>query len=331
MRGSRREWSPGGGPGRTESCKEISSREEKEGARAERGIRLIRSMTGFGRGEATGEFGRLTVEIKSVNHRFAEVLIRLPRSLSPLEDRLRKLVTDAVARGRLEVYVTWEEPEAKRRSVKVDTDLAGAYYKSLKELQANLGLETGIPLDAILRLPDVVTVQEVGDDLEALWPGLENAGLQALQGLVAMREKEGQALLADLSGRVRTVAGWVQQVAERAPLVVQEARERLKKRLDELLAPGTVDETRLAIEVAILADRADISEELKRLESHLGQLQQLLQADGPVGRKFDFLLQETGREVNTIGSKSQDLTIAGLVVDMKAELEKVREQVQNVE
>ena len=292
---------------------------------------LVRSMTGFGRGEAAGDFGRFTVEIKSVNHRFAEVVVRMPRSLSPLEDRLRKQVTEAVGRGRLEVFVTWEEPQSKRHKIKVDTDLASEYHNSLKELQASLGLISEIPLDVILKLPDVITVQELEDDLETLWPGLESAAHRALQGLVAMREKEGLALAADLSGRIRAVRGWAGQVSERAPQVVFAVRDRLKKRLDELLAPGAIDEARLASEVAILADRADISEEIKRLESHLGQLEQLLQTGEPIGRRFDFLLQETGREVNTIGSKSQDLTIAGLVVDIKAELEKVREQVQNVE
>ncbi|MHB9145433.1 MAG: YicC/YloC family endoribonuclease [Symbiobacteriia bacterium] len=292
---------------------------------------MLFSMTGFGRGEAAGDFGRLTVEIKSVNHRFSEVVLRLPRPLSPLEDRLRRLVAEGVSRGRLEVLVTWEEPASERKRVKVDKALATEYYNSLKELQAAIGSTVPIPLDALLRLPDVIKVEEVEEDLESLWPGLETAARGALTGLRSMRQREGQALAADLATRTETVAGLALRVAERAPLVVDEYRERLRKRLDELLAPGAIDETRLAQEVAILADRADISEELKRLESHLGQLRQLLQADDSVGRKFDFLLQEIGREVNTIGSKSQDLTITGIVVDLKAELEKIREQVQNVE
>lgn len=309
-----------------ENCFQGEKSRQEEG-----GIELLFSMTGFGRGEATGDFGRLTVEIKSVNHRFAEVVLRLPRPLSPLEDRLRRLVAEGVSRGRLEVLATWEEQTSERKSVKVDKGLATEYYNSLKELQAEIGSAADIPLDVLLRLPDVIKVEEVEEDLETLWPGLEAAARTALKGLRAMRQREGEALAADLGGRIETVAGLVARVAERAPVVVDEYRERLRKRLDELLSPGTIDETRLAQEVAILADRADISEELKRLESHLGQLRQLLQASDPVGRKFDFLLQETGREVNTIGSKSQDLTITGTVVELKAELEKIREQVQNVE
>ncbi|MFO7173743.1 MAG: YicC/YloC family endoribonuclease [Bacillota bacterium] len=299
---------------------------------------MIRSMTGYGRGEASGPDGRLVAEIRAVNHRFAEVVVRLPRSLTALEDRVRRMVQQQVARGRVEVTVTWEEGGERPRRVKVDKDLALAYYNALREIASVTGSKIEITSDSLARWPDVLTVEEAEVDPESQWPVLAEALAGALAGLVAMREREGEALAADLRARLDRVAELVAAIGDRAPLVVQEYRERLSRRLDELLGPGVVDPARLAQEVAIFADRCDITEELKRLQSHLSQFRAELDGESPpdggprpVGRKLDFLVQEMGREINTVGAKAQDLAIAAAVVEVKTELEKIREQVQNIE
>jgi uncharacterized protein (TIGR00255 family) len=292
---------------------------------------MIRSMTGFGRGEAQGELGRLTVEMKSVNHRFAEVVFRMPRPFLPLEEQARRMILGALSRGRVEVFVTFDASQAGK-GVKVDKELALAYYSALKELGEEIGSNQAISLDQLARLPDVLRVEEGSLPAEALWPILESALQEALAGLIGMREREGAGLRADLAARLKTMANLRQQIAERAPLVVAEYKARLAKRLEELLPKNAVvDPARLAQEVALFADRADISEEMQRLGAHIQAFTEALDADEPVGRRLDFLVQEMGREVNTTGAKGNDAVIANLVVAAKTELEKIREQVQNIE
>lgn len=293
----------------------------------------LRSMTGYGRGEAPlPEGGRLLVEIKAVNHRFSEVVVRLPRQLSPLEDGLRKLIQERVARGRLDVLVQWEEGVLGRHLVQVDKGLALEYYNALKELAEAIGSKGEISSESIARLPDVLRLAEGEVQTDALWPALAQAAQGAVDSLLAMRQREGEALAADLLGRCDRIEALARGVAGRAPQVVEEFRSRLVRRLDELLgAANPLDPQRLAQEVAIMADKADIAEELARLASHISQFRSILAADEAVGRKLDFLVQELGREINTIGSKSADVTIAHSVVEAKAELEKIKEQVQNVE
>lgn len=292
---------------------------------------MVRSMTGFGRGEFTGELGRIVVEAKAVNHRFSEVVFRMPRQFNPLEDQARKLVLREVTRGRVDVFVTWT-PSARTKSVQVDKDLAMAYYYALKELGEEIGSNLELTADTLTRLPDVFSVVEAELTAEELWPPFAEALSAALSGLLAMREREGAALAQDLLSRIQRIEQIRNEIAQRAPLVVEEYRAKLTRRLEELLPPSSgVDPQRLAQEVAIFADRADISEELQRLASHMVQFRSALAGDGPVGRKLDFLVQELGREVNTIGSKANDAAITNLVVEAKSELEKVREQVQNME
>jgi len=292
---------------------------------------MARSMTGFGRGEASGDLGRIVVEIKAVNHRFSEVVFRMPRQFTPLEENARKLILTRVSRGRIDVFVQWEAA-AKARGVKVDKELALAYYSALKELGHEIGSNSELSLDTLARLPDVLTVAEGEISAEELWPLLEAALAQALESLIAMREREGAALVADLAARTTVLEEFTQTVAQRAPQVVEEYRSKLARRLDELLSPGnSVDPVRLAQEVAIFADRSDITEEIQRLTSHIGQFRQALAEIEAVGRKLDFLVQELGREVNTIGSKANDAFITKQVVAAKGELEKIREQVQNIE
>ncbi|MFB5084005.1 YicC/YloC family endoribonuclease [Symbiobacterium thermophilum] len=292
---------------------------------------MARSMTGFGRGEASGEAGRVTVEVKAVNHRFSEVVFRMPRQFSALEDRVRRLIQGRTARGRFEVYVAWE-PSAEARAVKVDKDLALAYYNALRQLAEEIGSNQELSLDTLARLPEVLSVQEGELSDDEIWALLEPALTQAMAGLIAMREREGAALAADLAGRLDRLEAFRAAAAARAPQVVEEYRQRLTRRLEELLPPtNPVDPQRLAQEVALFADRADITEELQRLASHIDQFRRALETDDAVGRKLDFLVQEMGREVNTIGSKANDADLAAAVVAVKSELEKIREQVQNLE
>lgn len=293
--------------------------------------RLVRSMTGFGRGEAEGEAGKITVEIKAVNHRFSEVVFRMPRQFSALEDPARKRILGRVNRGRLEVYVAWE-PSAGAREAKVDKNLALAYYNALRQLAEEIGSNPEISLDTLARLPEVLSVSEGTVTDEQIWAVMEPALDEAVSRLIAMREREGEALAADLEQRIARIDSFRAAAAARAPEVVEEYRQRLTRRLEELLPPtNPVDPQRLAQEVALFADRADITEETQRLASHIAQFRQALRSDEAVGRKLDFLVQELGREVNTIGSKANDAVLAAAVVEAKSELEKIREQVQNLE
>lgn len=291
----------------------------------------VRSMTGFGRGEASSDFGRIVVEMKAVNHRFSEVVFRMPRQFSALEEPARKLILARVARGRVDVFVSWEAA-AKARGVSVDKELAIAYYNALSALGEEIGSKTELSLDTLAKLPDVIKVEEGQVTAEDLWPTFEAATVAAVDNLIAMREREGATLAQDLLARIAHIEEVGSAVAQRAPGVVEEYRSRLAKRLDDLLGQSNVvDPQRLAQEVAVFADRSDITEEIQRLGSHISQFRAALAGSDAVGRKLDFLVQEIGREINTIGSKANDATITNHVVDAKSELEKVREQVQNIE
>lgn len=292
---------------------------------------MIRSMTGYGRGENEWEGKAFTVEIRSVNHRFCEVVIRLPKSYLALEDMIRKIITEQVSRGRLDVFVTVESHGSKNRSVQVDKELAMAYYNALEELRETIGIEGNPGIIDLARLPDVIVLEEQSDDLEELWPTLDLALHQALESLVNMRVSEGARLHKDLLMRVARLEEYTDTIAGRAPSVVVEYREKLQARLKELAADVEIDQSRLAAEIAIFADKSNISEEIVRLRSHFQELKKTMELDEAVGRKLDFLVQELNREYNTIGSKSNDLEISSLVIKAKSEVEKIREQVQNIE
>ncbi|EKP93745.1 YicC/YloC family endoribonuclease [Thermaerobacter subterraneus] len=291
---------------------------------------MVRSMTGFGHAGAQSAEHRLAVEVRTVNHRFLDVAVRLPREYGALEDRIRRAVTQHIERGRVDVTVRIDRLTSPVRGVHVDTHLAHAYYEALKELRRVLRLPGSIDVDMLLDLPDVLRVEQAEEDLDALWAALAPLLDAALRQVVAMREAEGAALAQDLAQRAARVEAQVEAVAGRAPEVVQAYRRRLEGRLAEW-GDLAVDPQRVAAEVALMAERSDISEECVRLRSHCRQFRELLAQGGPVGRRLDFLLQEMHREINTIGAKAADLDIAGRVVEVKAELEKMREQVQNVE
>ncbi len=288
----------------------------------------VSSMTGFGRGEA----GRFRIEMKSVNHRFAEVVCRLPREYAEAEDALRRLVLSEVKRGRVEVLFASEASATPEVAIRVDTDLARAYHRSLKELADALGTRDWSP-DAgfVAGLPGVLGGAQATADFQRDWPDIEAAARLALAGLLAMRAAEGAALAEDLLGKLVELTDTAGAIAAREPAARAEFAERLRRRLDEWLRPGEVDPARLAQEVAVLTERSAIDEELVRLGSHLGQLRAALAAGGEVGRRCDFIIQECNRELNTIGSKAQDAAIAAAVVAGKGLVEKLREQVQNLE
>lgn len=293
---------------------------------------MIRSMTGYGRAEAQTASGRFTVEMRSVNHRFGEVLVRLPRDLAPLEDRVRTVVQARVLRGRVEVTVMREDRATRTKTVRADVDLATAYAQALKELASVLRIREGMTLAQVAGLPDVIRVEETKEDLDTLWPQLASALEEATTDLVEMREAEGRRLAEDLETRLLHVEELAQGVEIRTRGAVGEFVTRLRERIAALLGEVPVDENRLAAEVAIFAERSDVSEEVTRLRSHVAQFRQdLRDAEGAVGRRLEFVLQEMGREVNTTGAKANDLEITRAVIAMKGELESMREQIQNVE
>lgn len=293
---------------------------------------MIRSMTGYGRAEAQTGSGRFTVEMRSVNHRFGEVLVRLPRDLAPLEDRVRAMVQARVLRGRVEVTVMREDRAARTKTVRADVDLASAYAKALKDLAGALRIRQGMTLAQVTALPDVIRVEETKEDLDALWPQVAPALEKATADLVEMREAEGRRLAEDLETRLLRVEVLAQAVEARSRGAVGEFVTRLRERIAALLGEVPVDENRLAAEVAIFAERSDVSEEVTRLRSHVAQFREdLRDSEGAVGRRLEFVLQEMGREVNTTGAKANDLEITRAVIAMKGELESMREQIQNVE
>ncbi len=292
---------------------------------------MIRSMTGFGagRGEAGGE--AISVELRSVNAKFCEVKPRLPRELVALEVDLVKAIKGRVHRGVIDAYVRRETSGARGSTPRADLALAAAYSKALRDLKDSLGLAGEPTVQDLAQMEGVISLGEPPPDLEAAAAALHAALSAALEALDAMRRREGEALGRDLSARLDSIERGAGEVSRLAPLQVEAVRERLSTRIAELTRGVALDPARLAQEVALFADRTDVAEELTRLGSHLAQARGLIRSDAPAGRKLEFLVQELNREINTIGSKSQHARIAAIVVDLKAELERIREQVQNVE
>lgn len=294
---------------------------------------MIKSMTGFGRGEFIDHEHRFIVEIKAVNHRYNEIVIRMPKNLGPLEDKIRRNVSNTLARGRIDVFITMDEYGQKRRSVRVDKELAIAYHKALGDLAELFSTSINENIYNIAKYPDVIRAEEVTEDALALWPKLSQAVDVAVANLMGMRIAEGINIQQDLASRITDIASYITIVEERAPQVLIEYREKILGRMRDLLAAigEEPDSGRLLQEAAIFADRTSITEELVRLKSHLAQFTTALHANEAVGRKLDFIVQEINRETNTIASKANDFTLANVVVEIKSEIEKVREQIQNIE
>ena len=292
---------------------------------------MIRSMTGYGRGQQLLHGRSITVEIRSVNHRYFEFSCRTPRGCAFLEDRLKRTLQQAISRGKVEVSLTLQTVESRGGAVAVDHALAGQYLTAPRALAAEYGLTDDLTLSAVARLPDLFTVCRGEEDEEELADDVLSVLQEALDRFVAMREAEGERLRADVLSRLLALEEHLAFVEERSPQTVAEYRARLTAKLNELLGGAVADEARILTEAAIVADRLAVDEETVRLHSHIAQLRGILDCAEPVGRKLDFLVQEMNRETNTIGSKCSDTAIAGHVVEMKSEIEKIREQIQNIE
>ena len=299
---------------------------------------MVKSMTGFGRGSFEEENFSVTVEIKSVNHRYNEIAIRLPHFLNPLEDKIRKTILASISRGRVDVFVTARYTATGAVNVSVDKPLALAYHTALLEVGDAIGITSPNISDQaeilyLARCPDVITAKEGLFDCDGYWPKIKQAVDQAVGALVSMREAEGKNIVGDFYKRLDLIEQHVLAIEKRSPLAVAEYQAKLTERLDALLADKKIsaDPDRVLQEVAIFADRVSITEEIVRLKSHIRQFRLILESAQPVGRKLDFLVQEFNREANTLGSKANDFELAKTVVEVKAEIEKIREQIQNIE
>jgi len=287
------------------------------------------SMTGYGRAMRDMDGRQLTIELKSVNHRFLDISFRMPRNLMFLEDEARKTIGAKLARGHVDVFMTYRNQRSDARSVSVDRALFDAYALALEGLTES-GVRDDRSLMSIARLPDVMVVSEAEEDQDALRILLKETLNEALDQLLVMRTREGAEMKKDLAFRTDRIEQMTRQIEERYPRTVEEYTSRLRASIEELIGQS-VDETRLLTEVAVMADRSAIAEETVRLHAHIAQLRECMEKEEPIGRRIDFLVQELNREVNTISSKSQDVPITQLAVSMKAEIEKLREQLQNIE
>lgn len=292
---------------------------------------MIRSMTGYGRHQASVNGMDITVEIKSVNHRYYEYSSRLPRTYGFLDDKLKSYLQGRIARGKVEVYVSIDTVDAPGSDVVVNYSLADSYVKALKDLSARYGLKDDVSAMSLTRFPDILTVRKAPEDEDAVWEAVRSVAEKALDAFVTMREREGARLKEDVLSRAATILQLVEQVEERSPQTVQAHMEKVQARMRELLDGAAVDEQRLLTEAALYADKIAVAEETVRLRSHIAQLEQMMESSEAIGRKLDFLVQEINREANTTGSKCQDVELARIVVEIKAEVEKIREQIQNIE
>ena len=291
----------------------------------------MRSMTGYGRGEGDNGALKIVVEVKAVNHRYSEITIKQPRMFLALEDKMKKVIGEYIERGKVDVFVRTQELADAEKPVQIDEKRALAYHEALKGLAEAVGTNYNPDPFRLMTLPDVILKEENEPDVKALWPLMEQVLRQAMENHIAMREQEGAHIGENLREKVAGLQSLAAQVTERSPQVLNEYKEKLESRIAELMANAAVDPERLAQEVAYFAEKSCIDEELVRLQSHFEQFYIIAGQSGSIGRKLDFLIQEMNRETNTIGSKANDLETGRLVVEMKSELEKVREQVQNIE
>ena len=292
---------------------------------------MIKSMTGYGAGESIVLSKRFTVEIKSVNHRYSDISVKMPRAYMYLEDTLKKTVASFISRGKTDVFLSVEDMESAAGEVSLNMALAKEYYKALCTLKDELSLDGEIKLENLTKFSDIFTVKTVDDDADEIIKAVKEAAETAGAAFNAMRALEGEKLAKDLEGGIKFLNEQVSKVEARAPKIVEDYAARIRERMKEILDGYAVDEGRLLNEVAVFADRVDINEEIVRLKSHISQMCNMLKSDAPQGKKLDFVIQEMNRETNTIGSKSNDLEVAKIVIDMKSCIEKIREQIQNVE
>ena len=288
-------------------------------------------MTGFGRGHEVLNGRDITVEIRAVNHRYYEFSCRIPRSMGFAEEKLKSLLAGKINRGKVEVSVLVYNTGANDEKITVNKEVIREYIEALRSVKDEFSLTDDLSLSNVLRIPDAFTVIKEDVDEEQLWADVKQVAEQALERFVAMREAEGERMKADFLARLDTIEGWVGFVEQRSPVIVEEYRKRLFDKMTEVLEGKQVDESRILLEAGIFSEKTAVDEETVRLRSHISQFRAMLESSEPVGRKLDFLVQEMNRETNTIGSKVQDVEVTKVVVDQKSEIEKIREQVQNIE
>lgn len=290
----------------------------------------MKSMTGFGRGKYENNSREYIVEIKSVNHKYNDITIKMPRNISYLEENVKKQINKTISRGKVDVYISFVNNSNIGRNVKINTELASMYINELKKICNETGIQDNINVIDIAKMPDVLTIQN-DEDEELLWSELNLTLKEALDGFVSMRQIEGEKIKNDLLQRINEVLENTNKISQFSTRLVEDYVVKLTNRVKEYLKTNVVNESRLAEEVVIYADKCSVEEEITRLKSHITQFVELLNTDGAIGKKIDFLLQEMNRETNTIGSKANCLDITNLVVEIKTELENIREQVQNIE
>lgn len=291
---------------------------------------MIKSMTGFGRGRYENEGRSYTVDIKSVNHKYTDISVRLPRFLNSEEDKIRKRISSAISRGKVDVLISFENYSSKGTNIRINKELAKEYIKELKSLADETDLQFNVDVIDISKFPEILKIEDTQDE-ELIGKELMVAVDGALEKFISMRELEGTRLIQDIEQRIYFIQNKVNEITEFSNTLVAEYMEKLKIRVNELLEPNTVDENRLMQEIVIFSDKSSIEEELTRLKSHMSQFLELIKQSSPIGKKIDFLIQEINREVNTIGSKANCLDITNRVIEIKTEVENIREQIQNVE
>ena len=292
---------------------------------------MIKSMTGFGRTEVADASRKFTVEIKSVNHRYLDVNIKMPKALNFFESTIRNLLKEYMERGKVDLYITFEDFSEDNFCLKYNEELAGEYLKHLTAMADKFGLDNDIKVSTLSRYPDVFTMEQVETDENELWAGLEKALRGAAEQFVESRIKEGERLRADLVEKLDGMISYVDYIEERSPQILEEYRMRLESKVQELLGDRQLDDARIAAEITIFADKICVDEETVRLRSHILSMKETLLAGGGMGRKLDFIAQEMNREANTILSKTTDLKVSDVGINLKTDIEKVREQIQNIE
>lgn len=292
---------------------------------------MIKSMTGFGRCEVTERQWKMAVEIKAVNHRYMDVSVKIPKKLSIFESAIRTVLKEYIERGKIDVFVSYEDLSQSGSCLKYNEQLAGTYLTYLRRMAETFELEYDIRVSTLSRYPDVFTMEEEDTDEKELWSVLEQAVRGACERFVDARAAEGERLREDLLAKLTQMRGYVDYIEERSPQIIAEYRSRLQTKIQDLLEDAQIDESRIATEVTLFADKICVDEEMVRLRSHIDGMRDVLTAGGSVGRKLDFIAQEMNREANTILSKSSDLSVSDMGINLKTEIEKVREQIQNIE
>ncbi len=292
---------------------------------------MLRSMTGFGRCEIADQDRKIIVEMKSVNHRYCDISIKMPKKLGFFESAIRTLMKKYVQRGKIDVFITYEDYTENKSCLKYNKELAAEYMSVFSQMAEDFGIENDVRVSALSRYPEVLTLEEQAVDEEELWHFIEEAISKACEGLVETRTREGEQLCKDLIAKLDGMLTYVDYIEERAPQIIAEYREKLELKVKDLLGDNNVDDSRIAMETTIFADKLCVDEEIVRLRSHIESTKKTLAGGGGVGRKLDFIAQEMNREANTILSKANDLKTSNIAIDLKTDIEKVREQIQNIE